>query len=518
MKIERTKNAARNFIFGTFYTVYQTVALFIIRTVIIKVLGAEYLGLGSLFTSILQVLNLAELGVSWAMVYSMYKPIAEDDTDTICALMNLYKKYYTIIGGVILVAGLIVLPFLPRLIKGDVPPGMNIYVLYIMELAAAVSSYWVMAYKNSIIQAHQRADVSNKILTVCGFVKYTLQIIGLIVFRSYYYYVFILIAMQIVSNIATAVVADRMYPKYRAKGKLPKETVDIINSKIKDLFTTRIGNVIINSVDSVVISACLGLSVLAVYKNYYYILSAIINIVAILFHGCLAGIGNSLVVESVDKNFSDFKKFTFIVSWISAFCATSLLCIFQPFMEVWMGKELMLPVSVVVSLTIQFLVMQYTSLFGVYKDAAGIWHEDRLRPLCVSVINLILSVILVNVWGINGVVIATLVAMIIVGIPWILKNLFSTIFETHMLGNYLKTFIAYVIVTLISAGITYFICTYINLSPIVTIVVRAVVCITIPNTIFFMVFRKTEVFCESIKMLDNLTHKKLGFLSKMYSE
>ena len=139
MKIEKTKNASRNIVFGILMKIYQILLPFAIRTIIMYTIGVEYLGLNSLFTSILQVLNLAELGVGSAMIFSMYKPIAEDDSITICALMALYRLYYRIIGGVILVAGLVLTPFIPKLISGSVPPDMNIYILYLLNFFFTLS-------------------------------------------------------------------------------------------------------------------------------------------------------------------------------------------------------------------------------------------------------------------------------------------------------------------------------------------------------------------------------------------
>lgn len=128
MKIERTKNAARNVVFGMILKIYALALPFVMRTAMIYWLGIEYLGLNSLFTSVLEVLNLAELGVGSAMTFSMYKPIAEDDRDKICALMNLYHCYYRVIGGVVLAGGLVIFPFLPNLIEGDIPSDINIYI------------------------------------------------------------------------------------------------------------------------------------------------------------------------------------------------------------------------------------------------------------------------------------------------------------------------------------------------------------------------------------------------------
>ena len=201
MKIEKTKNASRNIIFGFTLKLYQLLLPFIMRTVIMYAIGVQYLGLNSLFTSILQVLNLAELGVGSAMVFSMYKPIAEDDSVTICALMKLYRLYYRIIGGIILVIGLILTPFVPYLIAGDVPANINIYVLYILNLLATVLTYWLFAYRNSILQAYQRTDIVSKVTICTDTIKYLLQIAALVVFRNYYYYVIAVLITQSLNNI-----------------------------------------------------------------------------------------------------------------------------------------------------------------------------------------------------------------------------------------------------------------------------------------------------------------------------
>ena len=332
------------------------------RTAMIYLMGVQYLGLNSLFTSVLQVLNLAELGVGSAMVYSMYKPIAEDDNTTICALMKLYRTYYRVIGLVIAVVGCALTPFIPNLIKSDVPAGINIYILYLLNLGATVLSYWLFAYKNSILQAHQRVDVVSKVTLITNTIQYGLQLFVLWAFHNYYLYVIVMLATQALTNIVTAVCADRLYPKFKPKGSMPRDEVKWINRRIRDLFTAKLGAVIVNSADTIVISAFLGLTVLAIYQNYYFIITAIIGFVTVIFSSVTAGIGNSLVVETKEKNFSDLLKFTFIICWISGICSCCFLNLFQPFMEIWVGKDLMLGFSAVVCFVVYYYV--YEGGFG----------------------------------------------------------------------------------------------------------------------------------------------------------
>ena len=204
MQIERVVNAKRNIIYGFFLKSFQLIIPFFIRTIIIQVLGIEYLGLNCLFVSILQVLNLAELGVGSAMVYSMYKPIAEDDAKTINALLKLYKKYYNIIGSVILCIGVSLMPFLPKLVSSNIPNNINIYILYCFNLMATISSYWLFSYKSSLLLARQRVDIISIIALLCSLSQYFFQIFVLIIFKNYYVFLIIAVFMQILQNIFTA--------------------------------------------------------------------------------------------------------------------------------------------------------------------------------------------------------------------------------------------------------------------------------------------------------------------------
>lgn len=514
MKIERTKNATRNIIFGVILKAYQIVVPFLMRTAMIYLMGVEYLGLNSLFTSILQVLNLAELGVGSAMIYSMYKPIAEDDNRTICALMRLYKTYYLVIGLVIAVIGCILTPFIPKLISGDIPRGLNIYILYLLNLGATVLSYWLYAYKNSILQAHQRTDVVSKVTLVTSTIQYALQLLVLWGFKNYYFYVVVMLATQAITNIVTAVVADRLYPQFSPKGTLPKDKVQKINGRIRDLFTSKIGGIIVNSADTIVISAFLGLTALAVYQNYYFILTSITGFITIVFSAVTAGIGNSLVVETKEKNFKDLNVFTFIICWISGFCSCCFLNLYQPFMELWVGKELMLDFSIVICFVIYFYVCEVNQLLNTYKDAGGIWHEDRFRPLVTAIVNLAMNLVMVQFWGLYGIILSTVLSMLIVGMPWLFHNLFTTMFEKKNMKKYLSSLVFYVSVSIVVSIISVIICNFINFGLWATLIIRFIICLIVPNVMFLLVYCRKNEFKQSVLLVNKMLHGRLDFIVK----
>lgn len=515
MKIERTKNATKNIVFGVLLRIYQIILPFLMRTAMIYLMGVEYLGLNSLFTSVLQVLNLAELGVGSAMVYSMYKPIAEDNETAICALMKLYRTYYRVIGLVIAVVGTVLTPFIPKFISGDVPADINVYILYLLNLAATVLSYWLFAYKNCILQAHQRTDVVSKVTIVTITVQYAAQFFVLWAFRNYYYFVIVQLVTQALTNIITAVEANRLYPQYQPKGDVSKDQVKIINRKIRDLFTSKIGSVVYDSADTIVISAFLGLTMLAVYQNYFYILNAISGFMTVIFSACTAGIGNSIVVESKEKNFNDLNKFTFIICWVVGFCSACLLCLYQPFMELWVGKDLMLGLSAVVCFVVYFFVRQLNSLFNLYKDASGMWHKDRFRPLTAALTNLLLNLILVQFIGIYGILLSTVLAILCVGMPWLLHNLFTVIFDKKYLKPYLKKLLFYCLIVFFSCVVTYFICNRFTMRLITTLVVRLLICLIAPNVIYFIVYHKMDEYQQTLVLVDHMTNGKVKRILKI---
>lgn len=520
MKIERTKNASRNIFFGALQKIYTLAVPFIMRTLMIYFMGVQYLGLNSLFTSILQVLNLTELGVGSAMVYSMYKPIVDDDKEKICQLMRLYRTYYRIIGLIIAVIGCILIPFIPNLISADslnsLPVDVNVYILYVFNLAATVLSYWLFAYKNCLLNAYQRNDIVSKISLTTTTLQYGLQIAAICAFKNYYIYVIVALATQALTNVVTAIITSKMFPDYKPSGKLPKDEVKSINHRIRDLFTAKIGGVVVNSADTIVISAFLGLTMLAIYQNYFYIITSIVGIISIIFNACTAGIGNSILVETKEKNFNDLKKFTFIMAWLVGFCTCCLLCLFQPFMEIWVGKDLMLSMLAVVFFCIYFYVQQFNSLLNLYKDASGMWHEDRFRPLITAIANLALNLATVNFWGIYGVLASTFITMLAIGMPWLLHNLFTVIFEKKHLKEYLTKLIFYTVISVAVCGVTYTICYFIPIGDAwAQFFIRLAICLIIPNLVFFLVYFKSKEFKETLQLANNITNGKIKFLKKL---
>ena len=501
MKLERTRNAARNVVFDGTMEIVNLLFPFVIRSVMLHYLGTEYLGLNGLFKSLLSFLNLAELGVGSAMVFSMYRPIAEDDTKTICSLLRLYRTLYRIIGIIIAAAGLVLLPVLRNLIKGDIPADMNLYVLFLMNLGNTVLTYWLFAYKSSLLLAHQRRDVISKVTLAVRVTEYTLKILILIFTKNYYLYLAVQLVCQLAINILTAVCASRMYPQYVTGEKLPKEKTMEIFRRVRDLFTSKLSATIFDAADTVVISAFMGLTVLALYQNYYFIITALRMMLVVLLNACMAGVGNKLVMESREANYRDLEKISFLFLWILTVSSSMLLCLYQPFIRVWMGEDNLLAVGLVICFVVYYYSMGANKLINMFKDAAGIWRVDRWRPLTAALVNLGLNLLTVRRLGLYGVLLSSVVSIVFIQIPWLFHNLFKEVFPRENMGRYIRLFGGMTVLALISCGASWLVCSLFHLSVWPSLLINAAVSFTVPNLFLLAVYARKQVFRESLSQL-----------------
>ena len=216
----RTNNAKKSILCGFIYKLLSILLPFASRTIIINFLGVEYTGLSRLFTSILSVLSLAELGIGSALIFSMYKPISEDDINKVNAFLYFYRKCYRIIGFIVFGIGIVLLPFIKYLISGDAPDNINVYVLFLIYLFQSISSYFLFAYKGSILTATQRNDIKSNISTIVLLLKEVVQLISIIIFRNYYFYALALPSFTILENVIINIFFKKLYPEIRPCGNI----------------------------------------------------------------------------------------------------------------------------------------------------------------------------------------------------------------------------------------------------------------------------------------------------------
>lgn len=508
MRLEQTKNAKRNIVFGMLNKVVTLILPFIARTIIIKLLGSEYLGLSNLFTSILQVLNLSELGFSSAVVYSMYKPIAEEDTDAICALLNFYKKVYRFIGIAILTVGLLLMPFLPKLISGQIPNGLNIYVLYLIYLSNTVVSYLLFSYKTSLLNAFQRTDIISNTLTITQVGMYCSQIVLLLMFHNYYTYIVMMPIFTIIANIMNSVKIDKLFPEYKCRGKIKEREFSSIKRQVPGLMINKLCYISRNSFDSIFISAFLGLITSAIYGNYYYIMNAIVGILTVISSALVAGVGNSQVLDSPESNYATMNKLNFVYMWLAGWCTICLLCLYQPFMRLWTGPDLMFENSTMVLFCVYFYALEMGVIRGVYSDASGLWWQNRYRAIIESIANIILNYVMVRIWGINGIILATLISLLIINFGWGSQIVFKYYFKNNKQKEYFVTHAKYAAVTAVNAVLCYKMCLLIADKGMLSLMLKAVICILLPNIIYFLIYRPTKEYKKTAPwILDKMNNR-----------
>ncbi len=505
MAESRTKNAVRNITYSFLNKIVVLILPFFTRTLIIYLLGNSYLGIGTLFSSILNFLSLTELGLGSAIVFFMYKPIAENDYDLIGALLKYYRKLYRIIGITMLSIGTVLVPFVPLLIKGNPPEGVNVYILYYIYLINSVISYFFAGYRQSLLTSHQRLDITSKITMIVNVAVQTLQIVALFVTKNFYVYAFVPIIGTLSTNFTNYIVTKRKYPNILCKGEITKETKNGIKKRLSGLFGTKLNSIVVHSADTVIISAFLGLELTAQYGNYYYIMSAICGFVMVLFSSMTAGIGNKIVTDGVEESYKLFRNLSYFNAWIVVVCSTCFLCLYEPFMVLWVGQENALGFWFALAMTVYFFVYDIQRSILAFKDAAGLWHKDKLRPYVSMVLNLVLNIILVNYIGIYGIVISSIIAFLI-SVPWSNYVLFKNVFQIKPSVNLLYLF-KYLILASISCTVSYLLCNLV-FDGFAGLLIRLCICLIVSNIVFLGTSIKTQEFGYLKQSLKRILHRK----------
>ena len=380
---------------------------FVVRTVFIRCLSADYLGINGLYTDILNVLSLADLGFSTAMVFSLYKPLAENDQYKLAQLLQLYKRVYRIIGTVVLMIGLALVPFLDVLIK-NAPNVKGLTLYYLLYLGNSVVSYWFFAYRNSILQADQKAYIVTGLQGLFNLIKSVIQILLLLLLRNYTVYLVVQIGCTIVQNTVTALITQRRYPGILQKTEpLPDADQKSIFADVRALMIQRISFVALNGTDSIITSAFVGIRWVGLMSNYLLVVDAITGILSQITGAISASMGNYFAKENKAAGYQLFLRVDFMGFWIYTFCALSLLTLLNPFVTLWLGGDYTIAQSVVFWLVLRFYVACLMNHLSSVRSTLGLFVQAKYRPLAVATMNIVLSIWLSKPFGVSGILMAT---------------------------------------------------------------------------------------------------------------
>lgn len=444
MKLNFVQNTKRNVVAGGINQVFQLLFPFLNRTLFLWLLGPEYLGLNGLFASILGVLRLAELGFGSAVGCSMFKLVARDDREQICACLRFFRSLYHGVGILIFVIGLCLLPFIPHIIHGYVPPGINIYVLYLIHLVNTSVGYFFFAYRGCILTVHHRGDVITNINTSVSIVQYITVALILIFTRNYYYYVIATVIFTVISNLLLLFATRRLFPDIEPHGNPKRALRHRILVDARSVFLHKIGGVVLYFFDNIVISYSLGLAAIAVYGNYNFIRLAVAGFVGIMAGSIRAGIGNRIHTDTRENIFLLFMKLHRLSMIGAVWSMAVMIALYQPFMRVWTKEDPALMRHMLTPLLMAscFFVLQARQMLLVFKEAADIWRQDQWKPLCSATLNLGLNILFVvtfpEKYKLDGVIFSTVLAITLVDAPWETYIMFTRFFNAAHARDYLK--------------------------------------------------------------------------------
>lgn len=506
----RSKNVTEGMKWGVISQVVTTLLPFISRTVMLYTLGTEYLGLGGIFNSILKVLSLTDLGIASAIAYNLYKPLSENNKTQVCALLNLFRRCLLVAGTIVVIAGIVLLPNIKNFISGDVPDNLNVYVLFVLYLLNTACSYFTVAHKRMLLEAAQRVDIINIVSLSVTSTQYIAQIVVLLLLKNYYLYVLIMLLSTIINNLCIGIASKKIFPEYHAEGNVDRAIYPDIIHRVKGVFVQKISYTVVNSADTIVISSFLGLRILGIYQNYYFIITILCAFAAIIISALTPSVGNCWATASKEKNLKQFKMFDCLYSWIITWCTACIVSLCQPFILTWVHQENMLPNIFAALIGLNFYVMKNNDMVTIYKQASGVWWEGRWITLIAAITNLVLNIVLVKVIGLSGILIATAFSLLFIDQVFNSRYLFTVGFQMPSeYFVYIKKKVIMLVEACVCVALTYRVCVLIPADGLLAFVLRVPICIIIPNILLLFFNWKNDDFREGVKFAFNIIKKKI---------
>ncbi|MGE6934863.1 lipopolysaccharide biosynthesis protein [Peribacillus muralis] len=501
----RIQNSIKNIFFGLTGQFISVFMGFAVRTALIYTLGIEYTGIDGLFTSILIMLSLANLGFDTAIIYSLYKPLASNDIQKIKAFMNLYQKAYRIIGLIVFLLGMILYPFIPNLIH-DEQAVKHLNVIYLLFLVNSVSSYYFV-YKQAIIIADQKSYIISKIHNHFIIISNIIQILILLITKNYILLLSFQVFIRIIENLYIVKKVHSLYPFIKEKNnvELNRKEKKVFYKNLYALFLYKVSGVVINGTDNIIIAKYVGIVQVGIYSNYLLIISTLSTFISHIFYSLNSSVGNLVVTEEIEKKYFLFRVIHFANFWIYGLCTVLIWNLINPFIIIWLGEEYIFNKLILFSILLNFLTTGMQNASTTYRETTGLFNKGKYRPIIAALINIIVSVILVQFIGISGVFIGTVISRLCTYFWYDPLIIYKYIFKRSVRGYFMK-YVTYLMLIFISISMTEAI--YSGLHSSINIVFGTIISLFIPNLLFYIVFRKSEEFIYISKIVISLLKKR----------
>lgn len=457
MSKSRLQYAILNMGVGGLTTILKMVLSFAVRSVFIYILGAKFLGLNGLLTSFLTALSLAELGIGNAIIYSLYRPVAQQDWAVVKAIMRLYRNVYRILALVVLIIGLIIMPFLPMIVGKQM---IHNYELYYLIFLMNSSVSYLLTYNRSLIIAHQRNYVVSSIDFLIYSLTAGLQILTLYIFHSYGVYLTLQALLTITGNVVLTLFVHRDYGSELAGMpvvKIPDEIIAKLKKNVIGTFANKVGDVVVNGTDNILIAAFISLSAVGIYSNYQLIILAVQALLLSISSAMTSSIGNFAALNHGSKGLKLFNNHQFMNYTLTFFSSAFLFILFPPFIDFWLGNQFLLPINTTLILVVNFVVNRQRNSGNVFIDAYGLAYEQKLKPILEAFFNLVLSLIFLAVFhlGIFGVLLATTITSLGIATTYEAYVVFKYGLETPLLVFY-KRYLQIIGEIALNLGVNYF--------------------------------------------------------------
>lgn len=477
-----------NSFFSILNNIVNMLVGFVAQTFFIRILGTEFLGLNGLFSNIVSMMGIVELGIGNAIIYNLYKPMYCKDIDQIKSLVHFYKKMYNIIIIIIVILSIIILPFLKLFVSANTL-NISIYIVYILFILDVISSY-VLSYKRGVLYADKKNYLISVIHICYVVILNVIRVIVLYTTNDYYLYLISKIVMNLLENTVITIVVNNKYKFLKDKkiNKLNKSIEKDIFKKVKALFLYKIASFFVTGTDNIIISKYLGLQIVGLYSNYYLIFNSLNTLITQAITSLTSNVGHLLVNNDAEKSYSIFKKIFIGNYWVAVVTSSCLFMIMSTFIKIWLGESYVLSIFVLLVLVLNYFQSIMRSVFTVFKEGAGIYVEDKYIPIIQAILNILLSVVLVKICGLAGIFIGTIISELVWWLYSYPKFIYKGIFKKN-LNYYFIMMLKYVCVFLLILLILFI---FINIVHVNNLIIEflfdAIISIIVPNFVLFLIF------------------------------
>lgn len=505
----RSIKSGRTALYSTLAKTLDLLIAFVTRTLFIKIFGVGLLGVSGLFTNVISILALADLGFGTAMTYSYYKPIAESDYEKIAQLNRFYRRVYNVIAVAVLIIGLALIPFLKYIINLKEPID-HLYLYYVLTLANTVVSY-LFVYKSSVINAHQEGYLISKFNMILNIIFSIVRILVMLLTKNYAIYVSLLTLATLVNNIYISHIANKRYPYIKkCDTDLNKEEKSGIFKNVGSAFLYKVSSVLMNSTDNILISKIVGTEIVGYYSNYLTIINTLSSYVSIVFYSLTASIGNVIAKESNEKQYATFREVQMLSYWFAIVVSSCVYVLIDSVITIWIGKGFVLDHLTIIAIVVNFYLACVLYPIWIFREAAGLYRKTKYIMVICALINVGLSILLGMWLGLSGILFASAISKLVTYVwyePIIL-------FRDYLKDSSKKYFLPVLFVTSVTVVVSIilsYIVSFIPFSGIIGVLIKGTLCFIITNIVFVLIYGRNEYFKALVRRAMGMLR---GFIKK----